>query len=84
MDVISKRYASGWRWCGNVPEGEVTKQAKAIAKHPYIKHVRITEAYYPNCNFATNQCAIWIQYRNPIPNNGETTITNREFTKDIK
>jgi hypothetical protein len=86
LDTIRKRYERGWRFCGNYYDGVAVDKAKDIAKSHQVAHVRITEAYYPDGNFVYGQCAVWLQYKNPIADEGDSVDINsgKFFTKDIK
>lgn len=73
LDVIKKRYNTGWRYCGKFGADMARDIAKDIARSSTIKSVRMTEAYYPDGTIAPGKLAIWIMYYSPIGSAKETS-----------
>lgn len=83
LPVICRRYAAGFRFCGNFTEKEARRRAKSMKNHPFIETVRMCEAYNGYGNPLSGRVSLWLKYKNSIPDNEPYTPDTGEFEVEL-
>lgn len=78
---IIKRFADGWRFCGNFSKESAMPNAKMIAENANIENVRLYPALNYRNQFLPDKLGIWVKYKHTINNDG--SIYNQCMMKEF-